>query len=48
MQQAGQPEEKKGEYENMGLNPEETPWRPKEAWEQEDKKTAFDQSYFKD
>lgn len=48
MQQAGQPEDKKGEYENMGLNPEETPWRPKEAWEQEDKKTAFDQSYFKD
>ena len=48
MQQAGQPEEKKGEYENMGLNPEETPWRPEEAWEQEDKKTAFDQSYFKD
>ncbi len=34
-------------YENMGVNPEETPWHPKE--EQEEKSmTAFDQNYFKD
>lgn len=40
--------EKKGIYENMGLNPEETPWHPKNEWEQENTQTAFDQSYFKD
>ena len=36
-------------YENMGLNPEETPWRPKEGEGMEQgAATGFDQSYFKD
>ncbi len=34
--------------ENMGLNPEETPWYPKEETEKESSMTDFDQSYFKD
>lgn len=35
-------------YENMGLNPEETPWHPQEENPNEKKMTGFDQSYFKD
>ncbi len=36
-------------YENMGLNPEETPWHPKEGEEMgQGASTGFDQSYFKD
>lgn len=36
-------------YENMGLNPEETPWRPGEGEGMEQgASTGFDQSYFKD
>jgi len=45
--QATQTEKKDG-YENMGVNPEETPWRPKNEWEQENTRTVFDQNYFKD
>ena len=40
--------EKKGGYENMGVNPEETPWRPNNEREQENAQTVFDQNYFKD
>lgn len=46
-----QPEvEQTGEkvHENMGLNPEETPWHPKDETRQENTMTEFDQSYFKD
>ncbi len=51
--QATQGEGTKGDpgngYENMGLNPEETPWHPREEGGMEqDTATGFDQSYFKD
>lgn len=36
-------------YENMGLNPEETPWYPREKKQENSKSmTGFDQSYFRD
>ena len=37
-----------GVYENMGINPEETPWHPQQENPEEKKMTGFDQSYFKD
>ena len=37
-----------GTYENMGVNPEETPWHPLQENPEEKKMTGFDQSYFKD
>ena len=38
------------EYQNMGLNPQETPWHPGEEKQPEDKgsATGFDQTYFRD
>lgn len=44
----GKTEEKA--YQNMGLNPQETPWRPGEEKQPEDKSSAtgFDQTYFRD
>lgn len=35
-------------YENMGINPEETPWHPQEEKPDDKKMTGFDQNYFKD
>ena len=34
-------------YENMGVNPQETPWHPKEE-PAEKNITGFDETYFKD
>ena len=44
----GKTEEKA--YQNMGLNPQETPWHPGEEKQSEDKNSAtgFDQTYFRD
>lgn len=44
----GKTEEKA--YQNMGLNPRETPWHPGEEKQSEDKSSAtgFDQTYFRD
>lgn len=41
-----QPEE--NFHENMGINPEETPWHPQEESPDDNKMTGFDQNYFKD
>jgi len=41
--------ENQADYENMGLNPAETPWYPEREKDQgESTSTGFDQSYFKD
>ena len=40
--------EKTGGYENMGVNPEETPLRPNNERDQENAQIVFEQNYFKD
>lgn len=40
--------ENAGVYENMGINPEETPWHPQQENPEEKTMTGFDQNYFKD
>ncbi len=41
-------EKQQTEHENMGLNPEETPWHPEKPKKEEKEITEFNQSYFKD
>lgn len=37
-----------GLHENMGMNPEETPWHPQTENQEENVMTGFDKNYFKD
>ena len=45
---APEPSSMPNSYENMGLNPKETPWHPQGEKQDEKKITGFDKNYFKE